>query len=655
MTNTIAEATPRVMFNSFIDVATLDKNRPRTVVFYGRVSTEHEAQLSALENQMQWYNDEADRHKNWTVVDTYIDEGITGTQAKKRPAFLKMIEDAKQGKFDLIVTREVCRFARNVIDALEFTRMLRSIGVEVYFTNDNIWTFDGNDELKLGLMATFAQEESRKVSERVKAGQRISRENKTLYGNGNILGYDLDKEHNTYIINPEQAETVRMVYQLYSEGMGDTKIAMEMCRLHRKSGEGTVAWNAGKVGRILKNATYEGYICYNKSRSNNFLEQKRVVNHDRDTFVLVKGDFEPIVSEELWNKCDNIRTSKTQSCMRKGQPSRKGHKLSPDVWLHKLRCKCGSKFRKNKWRKNQNGEEAYGYQCYNQLNHGSRTFREKNGLDTEDYCDIRMICDWKLDLMGKTVFKELWENSGEDIKKVCEYINEYGVESNVPEAETGSNFNSAAIEKLRRRIENLTEMRADGELSKEEYTAAKSKAEAEIRQLEAEERPTAPVKNISVNMDTEFIQNFLFEMAEFNKNTPSHDFIEKAVSVITPVDNEHYEWVIRLSDKDSVTATMSIGGRKTKPSVAIEGICPLTYDIVMIDAVAIKKAVRLSTLHRLLLDKQGVLEKSEDLPEIVLSWEFRIDFETAKAFRKSGGNYLRAKQWEDLTVEVRIS
>ena len=103
----------------------LDRNRERRVVFYGRVSTEHEAQISALENQMQWYDTQAQEHKNWIIVGRYIDEGITGTQAKKRPAFLNMIEDAKKGKFDLIVTREVCRFARNTVDTLVTTRELR--------------------------------------------------------------------------------------------------------------------------------------------------------------------------------------------------------------------------------------------------------------------------------------------------------------------------------------------------------------------------------------------------------------------------------------------------------------------------------------------------------------------------------------------------
>ena len=200
-----------------------NRARQRRVVFYGRVSTEHEAQLSALENQMQWYDDVADRNPNWYVIKKYIDEGITGTQAKKRPAFLRMIQDAKQKKFDLIVTREVCRFARNTVDTLVVTRELKEYGIEVYFVEDNIWTMDGDGELRLTIMATLAQEESRKISERVRAGQKISRDKGVLYGSGNILGYDRDKAKGTYVINEEQAETVRMIYDMYSAGKGSKK------------------------------------------------------------------------------------------------------------------------------------------------------------------------------------------------------------------------------------------------------------------------------------------------------------------------------------------------------------------------------------------------------------------------------------------------
>ena len=199
----------------------------KDVVIFARVSTEHEAQLSALENQMDWYKPILSARPEWHLVGQYIDEGVTGTSAEKRPQFMKMIKDAESKKFDMILTREVSRFARNTVDTLQYTRYLKEKGVEVFFINDNIKTFDGDGELRLTIMATLAQDESRKTSIRVKAGQQTSMDNGVFYGNGNILGYDrIDK--NTFVINPEQAKTVRMIFDQYLNGCGTKTIKQEL-------------------------------------------------------------------------------------------------------------------------------------------------------------------------------------------------------------------------------------------------------------------------------------------------------------------------------------------------------------------------------------------------------------------------------------------
>ena len=251
------------------------RDKPCRAVIYGRASTEHEAQVKALQNQMQWYDDVARFHPQWNVINRYIDQGITGTQVYKRDAFMRMMEDAKQQKFDLIVTREVCRFARNTVDALVCVRQLAAIGIEVYFVNDNIWTLDGDGELRLTIMATMAQEESRKISERSLAGQRVSREKGVLYGNGNIFGYTRNKLTKQFEIDPDQAETVKMIFDLYDSGMGETLVAKELTRLGRKNGVGKVKWDAGKVSKIIKRKNYLGYTVYCQSYSNNYLEHKR--------------------------------------------------------------------------------------------------------------------------------------------------------------------------------------------------------------------------------------------------------------------------------------------------------------------------------------------------------------------------------------------
>ena len=225
-------------------------NGQRRVAFYGRVSTEHEAQTYALKNQMQWYEELRKVYLEWVVVERYIDDGVTGTQAKKRPEFMRMIDDAKSGKFDLIVTREVARFARNTTDCLEVTRQLKNYGVEVFFVQDGIRTMDNEGEMILTIRAMVAQEESRKMSERIKAGQAISRKNGVLYGNGNLLGYD--RVGDTYVINEEQAETVRMIFNLYESGSGVQAIRNELLKRERKNSSGLVKWDSTRILRDRK-------------------------------------------------------------------------------------------------------------------------------------------------------------------------------------------------------------------------------------------------------------------------------------------------------------------------------------------------------------------------------------------------------------------
>lgn len=252
----------------------------RKVAIYARVSTEHEAQISALENQVQYYDDILSRHADWTLVDRYIDEGITGTSIHKRESFMRMLKDAKEKKFDLIVTREVSRFARNTVDTLQQTRTLKTYGVEVWFTEDNIWTMNDEDgELRLSIMATLAQNESKKISQRVKAGQMISFKNGVLYGNGNILGYDRvgDKlvctcghAMNRRIAHKANDGTLSYIYQCYGQLRTGTP-----------------------AGRLKKGLDIEG-ICDNSS----FMEWKLEVQAD---FVFKKllGNKDAIYKEAM--------------------------------------------------------------------------------------------------------------------------------------------------------------------------------------------------------------------------------------------------------------------------------------------------------------------------------------------------------------------
>lgn len=553
----------------------LNKKR---VVFYGRVSTEHESQVYAMGNQKQWLNDLLEKHLDWDLYKEFYDEGITGTQIRKRPNFLEMLEEAKKGKFELIVTREVSRFARNVVDTIQCSRDLKEIGVEIYFVQENIWTIQQPDaEFRLSLFATFAQHESENISMRVKAGQAKSRDNGILYGNGNILGYNLKRNidengnwlsvENTYELDEEQAETVRLIYKMCLAGEGYLRISKELTRLGRKDAYGQVSWSASKIGRVLHNKTYCGYKCYNKSSTTDVLKHSRKKNLDKDSFIYVKGDWPEIVSEDEWEQAQRILEEKTK----KIKDSRKsvGKPLSKDIWIRKLKCSCGSSFRRNKWRTNKlTGEEAFGYQCYNQVNNGAASSREKYGLSTEGYCSIRMIADWKLDFMAKEILQRLWTRRKESINDVIQiimanYVDDFSQQKEKKQQQQISD----RIEKIEKRIRSYAEMRADGEIDKDEYIELKSEAETEIIALK--EKLCIIIDNNRKTSDMEakleLIREELERQIDFSGPKVSNDILERLVYQIIPMHNSQFKWLLNLQG-EKIPYYTGVLGRKNNPT-----------------------------------------------------------------------------------------
>lgn len=576
----------------------LDRNRERVIVFYGRVSSEHEAQLSALENQLQWYDDQAKYHPNWKVLRKYIDKGITGTQAKKRPSFMQMIEDAKQKKFDLIVTREVCRFARNTVDTLVVTRELKKYGVEVYFVEDNIWTMDGDGELRLTIMATLAQEESRKTSERVLVRQKISRDNGVLYGSGNILGYD--RVGGTYVINEEQAETVRMIFDMYLKGMGTMKICHELLRLRRKDASGLVRWECTKVTRILHNATYKGYQGYLKSHRNNYLEQKPIANHDESTYLYVKGNFEPIVSEEVWDECKRIRESRVSNRKVKstGETIVGGFQPTKDLWARKLICRCGYRFRKDKWHRNKSGL-TYGYKCYNQLNRGNKQARVDAGLPADDYCDVGCVADWKLDMMFAAVLRTLKKVKNDVIRHAYKIFNENCKRDfSIIDRQIGEMEGMIAKEK--KKLDNLTDMRMNDEVSKDEFLSHKERICSNMLKL------------------------------ELRLNDLRGKLMEEDKEVLPKMTYDQFEAMVELS---------------------VDFTKPIMQSSV---AEQLVEKILVNTEHEFTWYLNIFPHDDEEHREYKEAAELKIEFDEAREFRAQRGAMLRRNQWWDLTVHLMI-
>lgn len=370
----------------------------RKVAIYARVSTEHEAQLSALDNQVQYYDDILKKNPDWILYNKYIDEGITGTSTKKRKNFMRMMEDAKAGRFDLIVTREVSRFARNTVDTLQETRKLKNIGVEVYFIEDNIWTFNDEDgELKLTIMATLAQNESKKTSQRVKAGQMISFKNGVFYGTGNILGYN--KVGKDLVVNEEQAEIVKFIYSEYLSGKGTVKIADELTKMEAQTSMGLTNWSASYVSRVLRNPFYCGTIVYRKSYIPDYLEQKPKMNYGEVEQVVVEGRHEPIISKEDFKRVQQIMDSHSKP-IKLGRRQATG--VAKNIWSKKLVCECGANFNRKIYHKNKN-ETTYCYVCYNK--------KMKPKSRYKDSCEVKEVQEWKLQYMAETIFRNLIQDT----------------------------------------------------------------------------------------------------------------------------------------------------------------------------------------------------------------------------------------------------
>ena len=231
------------------------------VTFYARVSTTKDEQENSIENQINFFTEMIRQNPNWYYVEGYVDR-VRGEAAENRASFMQMIEDGKNGKFDLILTKEVSRFARNTVDSLTYTRDLLRAGVGVFFQNDNICTIDTDSELRLTIMSSIAADEVRKLSERVRWGHKRAIESGNVMGNNRIFGYD--KHDCKLTINEKEAEMVRLIFALYATGDYSThKIENELYARGYRGRNGTRIHH-NSISGMLQNPKYKGYYCGNK-------------------------------------------------------------------------------------------------------------------------------------------------------------------------------------------------------------------------------------------------------------------------------------------------------------------------------------------------------------------------------------------------------
>lgn len=536
--------------------------KKRVVAIYARVSTEHEAQISALGNQIQYYDDLFEKHPEWELYDRYIDEGITGTSVKKRKNFMRMMQDASKNKFDLIVTREVSRFARNTVDTLQQTRILRREGVEVYFTEDNIWTMNDEDgELRLTIMATLAQNESKKTSVRVKAGQMISFKNGVLYGNGNILGYDrIGKE---YVVNELQARTVRRIFDLYLDGNGVRKIQFALEKEGHLTATGLTKWQPGNISRILRNSFYCGTIVYRKQFVQDFLEQKKINNFGEVDKVIVEGRHTPIVTKEQFEKVQQILSSKSESVHNKGC---RGKKISKDVWCRKMKCECGSSYNRVTWHKSSEGPQ-YAYQCYSQIRTGTFKTRERKGLSTEGICVTKMVPRWKLEVMADIIFQKFWNDREGVLAIANEMLDNCYENEHDNEVLDRKRDLEDKMELWNRKYNNLLDMRMAGEIEKDRYDEKREQILKEQQHLKKQLEIIGGETGLSddIYMDkVEILKYGLEQNFNFSTRHIPEEVIDAFIKEII-VCQDGFIWKLNLTPDDELK--MQVDGRTNNYTV----------------------------------------------------------------------------------------
>ena len=286
---------------------------PLRVTFYARVSTDKDEQINSLGNQVQYYTELIRSKRDWIFVPGYIDEGISGTSTKKRDSFLRMIADAKAGRFDFIITKEISRFSRSTLDSIKYTQELLEHDVGVLFQNDNINTLDSDSEFRLVVMAGVAQDEVRKLSERLKFGFRQAVKNGRVLGNDALWGYD--KKDCVLTVNEEEARVVRRIFDLYANRqMGIRRISQMLLDEGVTSRRGG-PFNVLTIRHILCNPKYKGWYCANKSQTVDY-RSKRKIFLDEDEWVMYPDPSIPaIVSEELWDRANALYKQRSQQMM----------------------------------------------------------------------------------------------------------------------------------------------------------------------------------------------------------------------------------------------------------------------------------------------------------------------------------------------------
>ncbi len=440
---------------------------PMRVTFYARVSSEKDEQLNSLDNQISYYKNYINQNSAWTYVDGYIDEGISGISTAKRDNFNRMIKDAKLGQFDLIVTKEITRFARNTVDSIQFTRDLLSYGVGVFFERDNINTLDEDSELRLTIMSGIAQDELRKLSSRVKFGHQEAIKKNVVLGNSRMFGYR--KENKKLVIYEEEAVMVRELFELYASDQYSMK---QLEDLFWEKGYRNL--NGKKIchstmSNTISNPKYKGYYVGNKVRIIDMFTKKQKFLPPEE-WVMFKdetGEIVPaIVDEELWDKANVVLARRSKDVKRR--QNRCNHS---NLLTGKLFCtNCGrAYYRKDS--KDKEGNVNSKWVCSGKINNGA------------DSCASFPLYEAELKPILFEAFKSTSDSAEKMVEEYIEILKQLEMGENIQKAFERVN---KKIDSLNKKKSKLLELLMEDNISNRSFGDMTRQIEAELLDCEKE-------------------------------------------------------------------------------------------------------------------------------------------------------------------------
>ena len=440
------------------------------VCAYCRVSTGDEEQINSYESQKKYYDEKINSNSLWVFAGIYADEAITGTLDYKRNEFMRMITDAMEGKFDVIITKSISRFARNTLDTLKYVRRLKERNIAVIFEKENINTLEMSGEFLLTILSSIAQQESESISGNVKLGLKMKKERGEIVGFKHCLGYDYDNDSHEIKIQQDEAEIVRHIFNRYCEGAGSTIIARELTEAGYVPPKGGEKWADSTIRGIIKNEKYKGDVLQGKTFTIDPITHKRMINKGEEDKYYIENNHEAIVSAEVYEKAQSIlekRSGAIETGRRTGNYSRK-YTFSSRVFCGF----CGSVFvRRNLY--NNTNHETKVWQCMSYVKNGKKFCPETKAIREN---------------VIENCFVEAYELLCQDNKEVINnFLNR--IDGFLRENNTKSMLQKLEIKKqgIKDKINSLINLMIDGTIDKETFNKKKIELNKKIKKIEKDQ------------------------------------------------------------------------------------------------------------------------------------------------------------------------